>query len=338
MAVFYRKVFLYMERERVKGFLSVIVPVYKVEQYLDRCVESIVNQTYRHLEIILVDDGSPDRCPELCDQWAKRDTRIKVIHKENGGLSDARNTGIKAAKGEYLAFVDSDDYIDREMYETMLDAIDRTDVGMACCGRYVVRGNAQIPECCAERETIFMAVDAIRELLLGGAVEEAVWDKVYRAELFEGLQFPVGEINEDIVIMPALLDRAERVVHVGKSFYYYWQNGSSITRSAYSLKKRVMLKHLDDLKRYLEENWRELLPCFDALQGRYCQSILYLLLDNKTVLQEYRKDYEEFYSRFRQSFKNMCRLVPVSRMERIKGYLIYYRLYYLVHAIKKRRL
>lgn len=325
-----------MENGKDKGLLSVIVPVYKVEQYLDRCVESIVSQTYHNLEIILVDDGSPDRCPELCDQWAKRDTRIKVIHKENGGAADARNIGIRVATGEYLAFVDSDDYIEREMYETMLAAMGRTDSGIACCGRYVVRGSLQIPKHCMDRETVFTAVDALREMLLGGAVEEAVWDKVYRAELFEGLQFPVGEINEDIVIIPALLNRAGRVVHVGKSFYYYWQNSSSVTRSAYSLKKRVMLKHLDDLKRYLEENCRELLPCFDALQGRYCQSVLYLLLDNKTVLQAYRKDYEEFYSRFKQSFKNMCRLAPVSRTERIKGWMIYLRLYYVLHKLKKR--
>lgn len=326
-----------MENGKTKGLLSVIVPVYKVEQYLDRCVESIVRQTYHNLEIILVDDGSPDRCPELCDQWAKRDARIRVIHKENGGLSDARNAGIQAASGEYLAFVDSDDYIEREMYETMLAAMGRTDSGIACCGRYVVKGNEKTSMHGMAQETVFSSKDAIRELLLGGAVEESACDKVYRTELFEGLRFPVGEINEDIVIMPALLDRAERVVHVGKSFYYYWQNSSSITRSAYSLNKRAMLKHLDDLKRYLEENCRELLPCFDALQGRYCQSVLYLLLDNKMVLQEYRKDYDEFYSRFKQSFRHMCRLTPVSREERIKGWLIYLRLYYLVHAIKKRR-
>ena len=108
-----------------KTLISIIVPVYRTEKYLDRCVESIVNQTYKNLEIILVDDGSPDDCPKMCDEWAKKDKRIKVIHKENGGVSSARNIGIKSAKGKYIGFVDSDDYIEKEMYESLIDVLNK---------------------------------------------------------------------------------------------------------------------------------------------------------------------------------------------------------------------
>ena len=116
-----------------KACISVIVPVYKVEPYLDRCVQSVVNQTYPNLEIILVDDGSPDQCPVMCDTWAKKDPRIRVIHKKNGGLSDARNAGMAAASGEYISFVDSDDWIAPEMLERLVKALERDDSDIAAC-------------------------------------------------------------------------------------------------------------------------------------------------------------------------------------------------------------
>ena len=118
----------------MKEMVSVIIPVYKTEQYLDRCIESVVNQTYKNLEIILVDDGSPDNCPKMCDEWAKKDSRIKVIHKKNGGLSDARNVGIDCATGEYLSFIDSDDFISNQMYKKMLNSIENFNADLAVCG------------------------------------------------------------------------------------------------------------------------------------------------------------------------------------------------------------
>lgn len=325
-----------MEKQNFQeSLLSVVVPVYKVEAYLDRCVESIVNQTYTNLEIILVDDGSPDRCPELCDEWAERDSRIRVIHKENGGAAQARNAGISFASGEYLAFADSDDFLDTDMYETMILAMECTESDVACCGRYIVEADTQSPALCMDKQTLFSGTEAVRELLLGQYVDESPCDKVFRRELFANIRFPEGEINEDIVVLPGLLAASRRVVHTGKPFYYYYQNRTSVTKSKYSANKRVMLKHLDDLKRYLEENNRELLTYFHALQGRYCQSTLYLLLDNKATFETYRADYDVFYARFKQSFFHMLRLTPMGWTEKIKGYLIYFKLYYFLHAVKK---
>lgn len=147
-----------------KILLSVIVPVYKVESYLDRCVESIVGQSYRNLEIILVDDGSPDGCPEKCDDWAKRDNRIKVIHKQNAGLGFARNSGLDIATGEYVAFVDSDDYIENDMYRTLIDAACRHNADMVSCGFNKQLASGEFLPCVEfDRETTFEGED-IKEL------------------------------------------------------------------------------------------------------------------------------------------------------------------------------
>lgn len=183
------------------GLLSVIVPVYKVEPYLDRCVESIVNQTYSNLEIILVDDGSPDDCPRMCDGWAEKDSRIRVIHKENGGVSDARNVGIALATGEYLAFVDSDDYIAENMYEILISAMHRTGAEIACSGTNIVKNGVETTVRSLQKKMCFSEELALREVLLRGNVNEAVWDKVYRKTLFQGILFPKGEISEDIVVI-----------------------------------------------------------------------------------------------------------------------------------------
>lgn len=328
-----------MEKQKPQDeLLSVIVPVYNVEKYLDRCIGSIVDQTYQNLEIILVDDGSPDRCPGMCDEWALRDSRIKVIHKKNGGLSDARNTGIAAATGEYLAFVDSDDYVGLRMYETMIGAIERTGTGIACCGRYIVKGDNERVVHNMDREHVFTPAEAVRELLIGGYVEESACDKVYKRALFQNLCFPVGEINEDIVIMPQLLDRSKGVVHVAVPFYYYWQESPSITRSAYSPKKKVILKHLDAIKNYIHKVHPELLDYFAVLEARYCQSVLYLLLNDPHVRKRYREDYREFYARFRVSFPKRLKLTSMEMNERVKGYLILWNLYYCLHLIKKYRI
>lgn len=317
------------------GLLSIVVPVYKVERYLDRCMESLVNQTYRNLEIILVDDGSPDRCPEICDAWAEKDPRIRVIHKPNGGLSDARNAGMRIATGELLAFVDSDDYVDLSMYETMISAMERTGAEVACCGRYIATEDTATPAHTLDREQLFTGKEAVRELLIGGNVEEATWDKVYWRELFENLEFPVGENNEDIVVIPRLLVKASCVVHVGLPMYYYCQNAGSITKSAYSEKKRVILKHLDEVRQFLTEECEELLPHYPVLQARYCQSTLYLLLDNKETLTKFKQDYLEFYSRFRKSFWVRFFTGGVSVSEKVKGLLIYFKLYFMLHELKK---
>ena len=315
--------------------ISVIIPVYKVEQYLNRCVESVMSQTYLNLEIILVDDGSPDRCPQLCDSLAAKDNRVRVVHKKNGGLSSARNAGLDVATGDYVAFVDSDDYIDENMIETMLSAAIRNGVSVACCGRIRVSNSTQIKMFDLPEEKVLSGKQAIKELMLGGCVEEASWDKLYKAEVFKSRRFPIGEINEDIVQTIEILGDCKNIVHVGKALYYYCENVGSITKNGYDSSKYIIIKHLDQVGKYIENNYPELSDCFAVLVTRYCQSMLYLLLDNGAIYKKHYSEYRMFYNKFKHNFAKTYVRKFESRSELFKGWLIFLKLYYPLHRIKK---
>ncbi len=216
--------------------ISVIVPVYKVVKYLDRCVSSIVNQTYKDLEIILVDDGSPDSCGEMCDAWAAKDDRIRVIHKQNGGLSDARNAGLDFASGDYIAFVDSDDYIHTEFLQTLYTNITANDADMAICGFCKVdeQGQSFVSE---EKETIeerLLDNTSALEYLGIGKIKNTAWDKLYKKVLFADVRFPIGKISEDTFVMPRLLYACTSIHITSRELYYYVQNPTSIMHTAVS--------------------------------------------------------------------------------------------------------
>lgn len=193
--------------------ISVVVPVYKVEKYLDECIESIVGQSFQDFELILVDDGSPDRCGEICDEWAARDGRIKVVHKENGGLSEARNTGIERSTGQWLSFVDSDDLLERDMLQTLYTLAVSNDADIACCN-YV-----QI-----EEENVQKKVNSVKPGVLtpkqyweqlfsskNWAYYNVAWNKLYRRTLFDTVRYPAGKINEDIYVVHDLSMREDRL-------------------------------------------------------------------------------------------------------------------------------
>ena len=212
--------------------ISVIVPIYKVEEYLVKCVNSIINQTYANLEIILVDDGSPDRCGELCDDLCKTDHRIKVIHKKNGGLSSARNAGINIARGEYLGFVDSDDYIEPFMYEKLLYAILNNNCSLSVCSvNYVFEDGRVITKVSNENDRVFDFYQAILEMNQYRLFDMGAWSKLYAKELFDDLRFPEGKLSEDFYIMYKIFDRAQRISYVAAPCYNYLQRKNSISRN-----------------------------------------------------------------------------------------------------------
>lgn len=212
--------------------ISVIVPIYKVENYLPKCIESILNQTYGNLEIILVDDGSPDKCGEICDDYALRDKRIIVIHKENGGLSSARNAGIDIAKGEYFGFVDSDDYIEPFMYEKLLSAILENKCKLSVCNvNYVFDGGKVIPKNTSEQDKVLGFKEAITEMNTYRIFDMGAWSKLYHRELFEAVRFPEGKLSEDFFVMYKIFDMAQTVAYVSTPCYNYLQRQSSITKN-----------------------------------------------------------------------------------------------------------
>ena len=211
--------------------ISVIVPVYNVEKYLARCVRSIRKQTYSNLEIILVDDGSPDACPRMCDQFALDDARIKVIHKPNGGLSDARNAGIDAASGAYIGFVDSDDYIHPEMYMGLWKSLKAEGADIAVCGmKKVFDDSGDITDQPENTVRVYSGREAVSNIFEASLYLQSVvaWNKLYRRELFDDVRYPAGKIHEDEFTTYELFYKSDKVVYNTGIYYYYYQRADSI--------------------------------------------------------------------------------------------------------------
>ncbi len=211
--------------------LSVIIPVYRVEQTLDRCLKSIVCQTFADMEIILVDDGSPDSCGERCDEWVSRDARITVIHQQNGGLSAARNAGIRKAQGDYITFADSDDYIGMETYQPLMDILNaQPDIDLLEYPVFWHYGakDQQVLDFGEKSYT-----NAQDYWLQARAYEHTyAWNKIYRRELFKEVRFPEGRVFEDVATLPLLLQHARRIVTTQQGLYHYCLNPEGITSKA----------------------------------------------------------------------------------------------------------
>lgn len=238
--------------------ISVIVPIYKVEAYLDRCVQSIVNQTYTNLEIILVDDGSPDRCPQMCDAWAKRDSRIRVIHKENGGLSDARNAGMRVMRGEYVAFVDSDDWLEKQFIEKMYMTAVEQDCEVVGCAFRELDCEAKGSDIQASRLIrVVDRVTAVRDLI-DDKIRQVVWNKLYRRNLIADIPFAKGKCHEDDFWSYQVLGCVTKYAEIDYVGYNYFQRPQSIMGEAYSLKRLDGLEARVARQLYLQEKLPEL--------------------------------------------------------------------------------
>lgn len=252
--------------------ISIVVPVYKVEQYLDRCVESLINQTYKNIEIILVDDGSPDNCPAMCDKYAERDRRIKVVHKENGGLSDARNAGIDAACGKYLLLVDSDDYIEKDSCEKLLSCMVSTDVDFVVGVIREIRGNTivyqrrSLIECnCSYSNTDFIVNSIIANEWYAPAVLN-----LYSLSFLNKhkLRFKSGILHEDMEFLPRLYLEARKISYLDYPFYNYEIRENSITTSNNNIKKTNSLLQI-------YASWKRQ---FDEISDSKLQRVLYGVL------------------------------------------------------------
>lgn len=245
--------------------ISVIVPVYRVEKYLERCVKSILSQTYKNLEVILVDDGSPDQCPAICDACAEKDARVKVIHQENKGLSGARNAGIDAASGEYLAFVDSDDYVSPHFIEELYQLLQDTGCAIGQCRFSYVKGNGLVEE--GDSAFCIYRGESLMEQLYGPEEKATcfvvAWNKLYRAELFKetGIRYPEGRIHEDEATTYRLFHEAKKLAFLDRALYgYYTENGGSIT-SVFSAKRLQWLTaHEERIAFFKKNGYEKLLP------------------------------------------------------------------------------
>lgn len=299
--------------------ISVIVPVYRVEAYLPKCLRSILNQSFRDLEVILVDDGSPDRCGEICDEYAERDSRIRVIHKENGGLSSARNAGLDIARGEYVAFVDSDDEITADCYEKLLSCAERNRVRLVCAGRWDVsqRTGERKAGLCPQKEEMISGVELTRRIFTWESLDSSACDKLYLRELFDGIRYPLGKCSEDIPVTYRLALAAEKAALCPERVYCYVHREGSITYTRISEKTFDFSDHGQQIYEFIRERYPELTREARYLRDRGLQ---YNVKSLDLALPE---DRNRFRDRYRASRKALFRELPflwksryVSRRER----------------------
>lgn len=234
-----------------QDLISIIVPVYNVQEYLKNCINSILNQSYKNIEIILVDDGSTDESSSICDLYVKKDSRIKVIHKENGGLSDARNMGIKSARGKYITFVDSDDYLDENYVKVLYILITENNSDIACSrmkktdslNDKIINKNEKI--------NIYNSIDAIKEILYQRNIDNSAPSKLFKKDLFENILFPVGYAFEDLDTMYKLFLQANKIVSTTNNYYLYYQRQGSILHTVKDKTINDLLTIIDNMNKNL---------------------------------------------------------------------------------------
>lgn len=280
-----------------KALISIIIPVYKVEKYLEKCIQSVINQTYENLQIILVDDGSPDNCGKICDEYAKKDHRIEVIHKSNGGLSDARNKGLEIAKGEYIGFVDSDDYIESDMYEVLYNLLKQYNADVSICNFYTVSQEKIAIKNADNGIKEYNRIEILKEILLDNNIQSYAWNKLYKKELFDEIKYPVGKKYEDIGTTFYLLEKCNKVVVTGKPEYYYINRQDSIVNNVTETTITDYIELIMQRYDYIEENIKEL----SSYNKDYLRRILKTAEQDIKGLSEVgdytKKKYEELYNK-----------------------------------------
>lgn len=299
------------------GMLSVIVPVYNVEKYVEKCIKSIISQTYSNLEIILVDDGSTDKSGEICDEYAKKDNRIKVIHKENQGQSIARNVGMTLATGEFIAFVDSDDSLIENMYEVLLGLIITTNADIVSCGVNLVDEEHHIINSKNWSRNI---VVLNREQIICGLYDSKfvrfeVWNKIFRKSILSGCTFTPRQIYEEVNFCRQIFQKVNKYVYYDLAFYNYLVKRPGNTRSFFSTKKLDVFdefdKFIDDLRNNSYE--KETVLKFQAIKVRFLLTQIY---SAKTLKSE-KKDRKYLISLFKKEYKKNANNPYIPRLASI---------------------
>lgn len=294
--------------------VSIIVPIYNVEDYLADCLESLIHQTYRDIEIVLVNDGSTDNSLTICENYKKRDQRIKLYTKTNGGLSDARNYGLDRSQGELVTFVDSDDYLSIDSIACLVNALGETESDIAIASFYYDKDGRVHP---SNQEGEFQEVFSSREVMERIDVSEKIpsvtyiisWAKLYRKHLFETIAFPAGKIHEDEFTTYKLYLEANRIVYINTPLYFYRQRSNSITQSRYTLSRLDGLEALEERELYLKERGY---PIFQTQKKR-----LALLAYHAYQLKRYR--YVTEFKRVNKEYHNLLNKLSrqLSRKEKI---------------------
>ena len=320
-----------------KPLLSVIVPVYNVEKFLARCVDSVLVQTYSNLEVILVDDGAKDASGAICDAYAANDPRVTVIHKENGGLSSARNAGLDAAKGEYIAFVDSDDWLTPDAYEHLMALMEKYAVKLVCGGRYDVNGRTgeKTVGLCPKKEEVISAEELVGRIFLWDGCDSSACDKLYHRSVLEHFRYPEGKVCEDVPVTYQIVLSAERAAMSDRPFYHYYHRPGSISM-AFSITEKTF--HFSQHTAVIYPDILEHHPAI-ANQARYLRvrslaHILLLLVQSEAdVRRQFSSEYCHARKELRKHTVFILRCSWFGKKEKITNILLNLGLYRLLRPI-----
>lgn len=241
--------------------ITVIIPIYGVEKYLEKCVDSVLSQTYHNIEILLVDDGSPDRCGEIIDEYEKKDSRIVALHKENGGLSDARNYATPLAKGDFITYIDSDDWVTPTYIENLYAAISKDNADMAFSWfKMVYEGTEEgsTYSSVLNGYVLLNAQECLKRLFYQQGVETSAWGKLYRKNLFKLLEYPKGKLYEDILVTYATIINSKKIAIVKNEDYLYFQRKTSIQNESFNIRKLDAIEHMSIMVRDVESKFASL--------------------------------------------------------------------------------
>lgn len=304
--------------------ISIIVPVYNVEDYLPRCVDSILAQSYQDFEILLIDDGSGDRSTEICDDYAGRDDRVRVFHKENGGLSDARNYGLDRMRGELVTFIDSDDYVGVNYLEILYDMMQNADIDVAEVSMIHTysRDAEYVPS--ADQRDVLEGNDAFLEMIRGERITWSACAKLYKSGLFGAVRFPKGRCFEDLLTIPYIVGLRSRFARSTSIQYYYYQREGSIMNGVSDERIQTWLSAMDQLENYIHENIPRYDRCYQAI---FVKGVFWRVIDWRLDSEDYKVIAGEIRRDNRALFRNSMWLPLLNAKERIKGFIFYLSIY-----------
>ena len=317
--------------------ISIIVPIYNVGKYLPKCIESILNQTFKNFELILVNDGSTDNSGVVCDDYAKKDTRIKIIHKSNGGVSSARNAGLYVAKGEYIGFVDPDDYIDKNMYEKLYRLCIDNNSDIAIC-RFNREINGKIQNKESTEEIIELNnMEAMNELFKGNLYRFSLCNKLFSKKCFNDVLFPEGRIHEDLSTTYKLFANSKKAVYIDYYGYIYVKRENSILTSTYNEKRLQAFIAWDEIIEFIDKNYYEIIEQVIATFTYWCvDNILYILnqVNNSKKKNNYLNIIQKYTTKYYIYIKRN-NILSRSYKLRIRIFNINYKLFILGRKIRK---
>jgi len=298
--------------------ITVVIPIFNVEKYLNKCIDSVLSQTYSNIEIILVNDGSTDNSGMMCDEYKNKDSRIKVIHKKNGGLSEARNFGIEVSSGKYITFIDSDDYVEKDYIEYLYYLIQKYNTKISICAYSVLMENGKIIDYGENYlEKRLSKIETLEKMLNEEGFSVSAWAKLYDIKLFKDIRYPVGKLCEDNGTTYKVIDKVDKIAYGNKSKYYYYKRKGSIMLSVFNKNKLDMIELTDEMCNYLESKYPNL---SDTLNRRKVYSrfnVLRQMIKVKNLPEDLKIKEDEIIKWLKQRKKEILKNPKSSKRDKI---------------------